>query len=114
VGEKEGTVARNVIGLRCSLVTGGLLAWTLPMGYLAFCQYALPEAWTALWTWPARLHGLRGRAAPVHHPRPPYPPQPRQLGEYTDIYSGRRRRQYHPNTDLATRPGRHRISQRRT
>jgi hypothetical protein len=53
VGEKGGTVARNVIGitgigLRCSLVTGGLLAWTLPMGYLAFCQYALLEAWTAL------------------------------------------------------------------
>ncbi len=39
-------LARNVIGitgigLLCSLVTGGLLAWTLPMGYMAFCQYAL-------------------------------------------------------------------------
>jgi hypothetical protein len=45
-------LARNVIGitgigLLCSLVTGGLLAWTLPMGYMAFFQYALLEAWTA-------------------------------------------------------------------
>ena len=52
-------LARNVIGftglgLACSLVTGGLLAWTLPMGYMAFCQYALLEAWTAPWTWPVR------------------------------------------------------------
>jgi hypothetical protein len=50
-------LARNVIGitgigLLCSLVTGGLLAWTLPMGYLVFCQYALLQAWTAPWTWP--------------------------------------------------------------
>jgi hypothetical protein len=52
-------LARNVIGiaglgLACSLVTGGLLAWTLPMGYLAFCQYALLEAWRSPWTWPVR------------------------------------------------------------
>src|SRR5260370_828032 len=52
-------LARNVIGitgigLLCSLVTGGLLAWTLPMGYLAFCQYALLAGWTAPWTWPVR------------------------------------------------------------
>jgi hypothetical protein len=52
-------LARNVIGitsigLACSLVTGGLLAWTLPMGYMLFCQYALLEAWTAPWTWPVR------------------------------------------------------------
>ena len=50
-------LARNVIGctgigLLCSLVTGGLLAWTLPIGYMVFCQYALLEAWTAPWTWP--------------------------------------------------------------
>jgi hypothetical protein len=36
-------LARNVIGftglgLLCSLVTGGLLAWTLPIGYITFCQ----------------------------------------------------------------------------
>ena len=42
-------LARNIIGitgigLLCSLVTGGLLAWTLPIGYMAFCQYALLEA----------------------------------------------------------------------
>ena len=58
-------VARNVIGctglgLACSLVTGGLLAWTLPMGYMVFCQYALLEAWTAPWTWPVRPPADRG------------------------------------------------------
>jgi hypothetical protein len=52
-------LARNVIGitgigLLCSLVTGGLLAWTLPIGYMAFCQYALLQGWTAPWTWPVR------------------------------------------------------------
>jgi hypothetical protein len=58
-------LARNVIGitgigLLCSLVTGGLLAWTLPMGYMAFCQYALLQAWTAPWTWPVRPSVDRG------------------------------------------------------
>ena len=58
-------LARNVIGftglgLACSLVTGGLLAWTLPMAYMAFCQYALLEAWTAPWTWPVRPPADRG------------------------------------------------------
>lgn len=58
-------LARNVIGfgglgLACSLVTGGLLAWILPLGYMAFCQYALTEAWTAPWTWPARPPADRG------------------------------------------------------
>jgi hypothetical protein len=58
-------LARNVLGitglgLTCSLVTGGLLAWTLPMGYMVFCQYALLEAWKAPWTWPARPPADRG------------------------------------------------------
>jgi len=58
-------LARNIIGitgigLLCSLVTGGLLAWTLPMGYMAFCQYALFQAWTAPWTWPVRRPADRG------------------------------------------------------
>jgi len=58
-------LARNIIGitgigLLCSLVTGGLLAWTLPMGYLVFCQYALLQAWTAPWTWPVRPPADRG------------------------------------------------------
>ena len=58
-------LARNVIGftglgLLCSLVTGGLLAWILPLGYLAFCQYALLEAWRAPWTWPVRPPADRG------------------------------------------------------
>jgi hypothetical protein len=60
-----GVLARNVIGftglgLLCSLITGGLLAWTLPMGYMAFCQYALLEAWTAPCTWPVRPPADRG------------------------------------------------------
>jgi hypothetical protein len=93
-------LARNLIGitgvgLLCSLVTGGLLAWTLPMGYMVFCQYALLEAWIAPWTCPParrprrldlRLRGLRGRPALVHHPRSPYPPQRGQLGNSTDIH----------------------------
>lgn len=58
-------LARNVIGfaglgLACSLVTGGLLAWVLPLGYMGFCQYALTEAWSAPWTWPARPPADRG------------------------------------------------------
>jgi hypothetical protein len=58
-------LARNVIGitgigLLTSLVTGGLLAWTLPLGYMAFCQYALLEAWRAPWTWPVRPPADRG------------------------------------------------------
>jgi hypothetical protein len=58
-------LARNVIGftglgLLCSLVTGALLAWILPMGYLVFCQYALLEAWRAPWTWPVRPPADRG------------------------------------------------------
>ena len=58
-------LARNVIGftgvgLACSLVTGGLLAWTLPLGYMLFCQYTLLEAWRAPWTWPVRPPADRG------------------------------------------------------
>jgi hypothetical protein len=58
-------LARNVIGfaglgLACSLVTGGLLAWVLPLGYMAFCQYTLIEGWSAPWTWPARPSADRG------------------------------------------------------
>jgi hypothetical protein len=32
----------------------------LGLGYMAFCQYALIEAWTAPWTWPARPPDDRG------------------------------------------------------
>jgi hypothetical protein len=48
------------VGLLTSLVTGGLLAWTLPLGYLAFAQYALLEAWQSPWMWPVRPPGDRG------------------------------------------------------
>jgi hypothetical protein len=59
------TLARNVIGitgigLLTSLVTGGLLAWTLPLGYLGFAEYALNSAWRAPWTWPVRPPADRG------------------------------------------------------
>src|SRR5262249_56132150 len=69
-------LARNVIGftslgLLCSLVTGGLLAWTLPMGYMAFCQYALLESWTAPSTWPVRPPAA---PAPWICPSPAFPP----------------------------------------
>jgi hypothetical protein len=58
-------LARNVlgltgIGLATSLVTGGLLAWTLPLGYLAFAQYALLQAWRSPWLWPVRPPADRG------------------------------------------------------
>jgi hypothetical protein len=58
-------LARNVIGftglgLACSLVTGGLVAWTLPLGYMLFCQYALLEVWRAPWAWPVRPPADRG------------------------------------------------------
>ena len=58
-------LARNVIGftgigLLSSLVTGGQLAWILPMGYVAFAEYALIEAWVSPWTWPVRPPADRG------------------------------------------------------
>jgi hypothetical protein len=58
-------LARNVIGLTgigllCSPVTGGLLAWTLPVGYLAFAEYALLQSWVSPWAWPIRPPADRG------------------------------------------------------
>lgn len=59
------TLARNVIGLTgigllTSLVTGGLLAWIVPLGYVGFSEYALAEAWRTPWIWPARPPSDRG------------------------------------------------------
>jgi hypothetical protein len=58
-------LARNVIGmtgigLLLSLLTGGLLSWIGPLGYMAFAQYALLEAWSSPWTWPTRPPTDRG------------------------------------------------------
>ncbi|MGH3411193.1 MAG: hypothetical protein ACRDRJ_53135 [Streptosporangiaceae bacterium] len=58
-------MSRNVIGiagigLLSSLVTGGLLAWILPFGYMAFAEYALLHAWNNPWTWPDRPPADRG------------------------------------------------------
>jgi hypothetical protein len=58
-------MARNVIGvtgigLLSSLVTGGLLAWILPMAYIAFAEYALLQSWTNPWTWPVCPPSDRG------------------------------------------------------
>jgi hypothetical protein len=65
LNEGVAALARNVvgitgIGLLCSIVTGALLAWTLPTGYMLFCQYALLQSWTAPWTWPVRPPADRG------------------------------------------------------
>jgi hypothetical protein len=58
-------LARNVIGiagigLLSSVVTGGLLAWVLPLAYLGFAEYALTQAWRNPWTWPVRPPADRG------------------------------------------------------
>jgi hypothetical protein len=58
-------LARNVIGvtgigLLAALVTGGLLAWIAPLGYVGFAEYALNEAWRNPWTWPVRPPADRG------------------------------------------------------
>ena len=58
-------LARNVIGmtgigLLLTLLTGGLLSWIGPLGYMAFAQYALLEAWRSPWTWPTRPPTDRG------------------------------------------------------
>lgn len=57
--------ARNVlgmagIGLLCSLVTGGLLAWIGPLAFMAVSQFALIANHTWPWTWPARTAMDRG------------------------------------------------------
>jgi hypothetical protein len=58
-------VAENVmgfagVGLICSLVTGGLLAWTGPLGYMAICQFALVANYSEPLTWAARPATDRG------------------------------------------------------
>jgi hypothetical protein len=58
-------VTRNVlgmagIGLLCSLVTGGLLAWIGPLAFMAVSQFALIANHTWPWTWPARPAADRG------------------------------------------------------
>jgi hypothetical protein len=58
-------LARNVIGitgigLLASPITGGLLAWIPPLGYLGFAEYALVNAWRNPWTWPVRPPADRG------------------------------------------------------
>jgi hypothetical protein len=52
-------IARNVVGLTglgllSSAVLGGLLAWIGPMAYAVVAEYAIIEAWTTPWMWPAR------------------------------------------------------------
>jgi hypothetical protein len=48
------------IGLACSLVTGGLLAWTGPLSYMAICQFALIAGYSEPLTWAARPATDRG------------------------------------------------------
>jgi hypothetical protein len=58
-------VAQNVlgfagIGLIFSLITGGLLAWTGPLGFMAVCQFALIANYSEPLTWAARPATDRG------------------------------------------------------
>lgn len=58
-------VAENVmgfagIGLIFSLVTGGLIAWTGPLGFMAICQFALIANYSEPLTWAARPATDRG------------------------------------------------------
>jgi hypothetical protein len=58
-------VAENVlgfagIGLIFSLVTGGLIAWTGPLGCMAICQFALIAHYSEPLTWAARPPTDRG------------------------------------------------------
>ena len=75
-------LARNVIGitgigLLASLVTGGLLAWIPPLGYLGFAEYALNEAWRNPWTWPVRPRPtVVPGSAPCWFSRSAWPPSP--------------------------------------
>jgi hypothetical protein len=60
-------IARNVaglagLGLLSSAVLGGLLAWIGPMAYAVVAEYAIIEAWTTPWMWPARPPHDRGAA----------------------------------------------------
>ena len=58
-------VAENVmgfagIGLIFSLVTGGLIAWSGPLGFMAICQFALIANYSEPLTWAARPATDRG------------------------------------------------------
>ena len=52
-------MARNVagltgLGLLSAAVLGGLLAWIGPMAYAIVAEFAIIDAWTTPWMWPAR------------------------------------------------------------
>jgi hypothetical protein len=60
-GLPGGTVAmvRNIAGLAglallSAAVLGGLLAWIGPMAYAIVAEFAIIDAWTTPWMWPAR------------------------------------------------------------
>jgi hypothetical protein len=60
LGVAENVMGFTGVGLACSLVTGGLLAWTGPLGYLAVCQFALVADYSEPLTWAARPATDRG------------------------------------------------------
>ena len=67
VGLADGVlpVVRNIlgftgVGLLCSLVTGGLLAWIGPLAYQAICQFALIAGYAEPYTWASRPPADRG------------------------------------------------------
>ncbi len=60
LGVAENVMGFTGIGLIFSLVTGGLMAWTGPLGFMAICQFALIANYSEPLTWAARPATDRG------------------------------------------------------
>jgi hypothetical protein len=49
------------LGLLLAVVTGGLLAWIAPLGYMVLAETGLTASWASPWLWPGRPpHDLGG------------------------------------------------------
>ena len=49
------------LGLLTAVVTGGLLAWVGPLGYMMLAEIGLTARWASPWLWPGRpAHDLGG------------------------------------------------------
>jgi hypothetical protein len=60
LGVAENVMGFTGIGLIFSLVTGGLVAWTGPLGFMVICQFALIANYSEPLTWAARPATDRG------------------------------------------------------
>lgn len=60
LGVAENVLGFTGVGLIFSLVTGGLTAWTGPLGFMAVCQFALIAHYSEPLTWAARPATDRG------------------------------------------------------